>query len=71
MFKNEIEVLTEIHSIVTSATTPITPIQEDTIETNKAPIIKTVIGFPKTCLKLYIKVLPETIVNLLIATNKK
>jgi len=70
-FKKEMDVLTDIHSIVTSATTPITPITEDTMETTNAITIKIVMGFPNVFLKLCINVSPETIVNLLIATRRK
>ena len=71
LLRKEIEVLTDIHSMATSATTPITPIQDDTMETSRAAMMKMVTGFPKDFLKLYIRVSPETIVNLLIPTKRK
>tara|TARA_R110002094_G_scaffold220224_1_gene192705 strand:- start:39 stop:413 length:375 start_codon:yes stop_codon:yes gene_type:complete len=69
--RKEIEVFTDIHSIVTSATTPITPIHEETMETSNAVIMKMVTGFPNAFLKLNISVSPETIVNLLIEIRRK
>ena len=69
--RKEISVFTEIHSMVTSATTPITPIHEETIETSRAVIINIVNGLPNVFLKLNIKVSPETMVNLLMATRRK
>ena len=70
-FKKEMEVLTEIHSMVTSDTTPITPIHEETMDTRSAAIMKIVIGLPNDFLKLNMRVFPETMVSLLIETNRK
>lgn len=71
LFRNEIEVSTANHSVVTSATTLITPMQEDTIETKSPNIIKIATGLPNAFRKLYIKVSPVTMVSLLIAISRK
>ena len=50
--RKEIEVFTDIHSIVTSATTPMTPIQEETMETNQGGNNENGQGSPKCLFKI-------------------